>query len=84
MLRPFQISTLAPLAGRDIIDLILLIRRKISILAPLAGRDEAKTELAKHYCISILAPLAGSDIFFFPTLLRKIRFQSSLPSQGAT
>ena len=55
------ISTLAPLAGSDIPDVLNHYIDPISTLAPLAGSDTISSCCTPTECISTLAPLAGSD-----------------------
>ena len=56
----------------------------ISIHAPLAGSDFLRRKDAAVCHISIHAPLAGSDIIFPYPFHDSFRFQSTLPSRGAT
>ena len=58
---------------------------RISIHAPLAGSDERGREsLSRGSGISIHAPLAGSDVNAVSSGYRSDKFQSTLPSRGAT
>ena len=56
----------------------------ISIHAPLTGSDGMFRFLKAHRGISIHAPLTGSDTRGLRNLGYLTRFQSTLPSQGAT
>ena len=56
----------------------------ISIHAPLAGSDGTRGNDLRIVIISIHAPLAGSDPCFPPAASGRPRFQSTLPSRGAT
>ena len=57
---------------------------QISIHAPLAGSDRIIRRCSKSALISIHAPLAGSDGGYGVPLHGQGRFQSTLPSRGAT
>ena len=56
----------------------------ISIHAPLAGSDYEDKEGFLKRVISIHAPLAGSDDVDKWNDINELRFQSTLPSRGAT
>ena len=56
----------------------------ISIHAPLAGSDLAAIFFSPVFLISIHAPLAGSDYSYEFKGLAVKKFQSTLPSRGAT
>ena len=56
----------------------------ISIHAPLTGSDVVSDYVPKRLYISIHAPLTGSDSGPDPCDRSRHRFQSTLPSQGAT
>ena len=56
----------------------------ISIHAPLTGSDGSRNRRIKCHVISIHAPLTGSDSEAAKGRERFDRFQSTLPSQGAT
>ena len=56
----------------------------ISIHAPLAGSDSTICAPSTLRPISIHAPLAGSDIHGIEGAFDWLRFQSTLPSRGAT
>ena len=56
----------------------------ISIHAPLAGSDGKLPAVADDRAISIHAPLAGSDDSLAARYGRDVKFQSTLPSRGAT
>ena len=57
---------------------------EISIHAPLAGSDDNGRVLSADFLISIHAPLAGSDTIRLKTTTLPPKFQSTLPSRGAT
>ena len=80
-----QISTHAPLAGRD--DNLRTVWKfnVISTHAPLAGRDvETETPTPQDEPISTHAPLAGRDWETCAYTARYIIFQPTRPLRGAT
>ena len=79
-----KISIHAPLAGSDQNPLDCVQNVTISIHAPLAGSDVIVCVALYIAIISIHAPLAGSDKERRRKGQHKHRFQSTLPSQGAT
>ena len=80
--KTFQ-STL-PSRGATISKAEAVANTSISIHAPLAGSDgwEKYEEMTDE--ISIHAPLAGSDPLRFLPMHWQEKFQSTLPSRGAT
>ncbi len=79
------ISIHAPLAGSDSRAILFASASlTISIHAPLAGSDLANLVVCPYPLISIHAPLAGSDGGIYMPMTDKKRFQSTLPSRGAT
>ena len=60
------------------------IVKQISIHAPLTGSDPPVCAIWERLLISIHAPLTGSDSGGNTWLEKRTRFQSTLPSQGAT
>ena len=57
----FEISTHAPLAGRDFVHNSRMVATSISTHAPLAGRDHFAGNVYVLQDISTHAPLAGRD-----------------------
>ena len=79
------ISIHAPLTGSDAMVLHDEFDFGISIHAPLTGSDPDNFDNSSpDNGISIHAPLTGSDLPAFGQSFCKCRFQSTLPSQGAT
>ena len=78
------ISTHAPLAGRDLWLLDMIIDSTISTHAPLAGRDVLLAAAVEFREISTHAPLAGRDCKnnLFPS--EDKAFQPTRPLRGAT
>ena len=62
----------------------MIIKYIISIHAPLTGSDLEIVYASQIADISIHAPLTGSDIAAPLDIASPWRFQSTLPSQGAT
>ena len=83
--RTLQISTHAPLAGRDDGPVCAaVVRDPISTHAPLAGRDGQQTDHGGHEVISTHAPLAGRDRLSSASTLHTAAFQPTRPLRGAT
>ena len=80
----YTISIHAPLTGSDPSCAIWLPWFCISIHAPLTGSDSADQAQKLHHTISIHAPLTGSDQTDITNQFNSYKFQSTLPSQGAT
>ncbi len=80
-----DISIHAPLTGSDFLAIGLFCICGISIHAPLTGSDETEpVHDTDGILISIHAPLTGSDSKATSRKLCRDKFQSTLPSQGAT
>ena len=79
-----NISIHAPLAGSDSASNAANICALISIHAPLAGSDTFVHFATRRKIISIHAPLAGSDHMLKTWNPEAFKFQSTLPSRGAT
>ena len=79
-----QISTHAPLAGRDCNSSRSCLTSSISTHAPLAGRDRSLRGKAKTNRISTHAPLAGRDDNSDNECATGTKFQPTRPLRGAT
>jgi len=79
-----MISIHAPNTGSDSLLEQRLSFLKISIHAPNTGSDELNCDNCGCTMISIHAPNTGSDLDAIPSTTRSIKFQSTLPIQGAT
>ena len=81
----WDISILAPLAGRDVPGAVGRGQRVISILAPLAGRDSSRSAArAKALEFQSSRPLRGATLWPRAITSGQNKFQSSRPLRGAT